>query len=247
MFLNTLDIKKGVLNFAIKKRLPSNNSITTEKDKRGGYGVSKIPEASISFLKNHIRKFPTVSSHYCRKDSRKQYLDPKLNIAQMYKLYKKECTESGMECLKESYYRHIFNNHFNLSFHKPRKDQCPTCTAYESANNEAKIILQENYNLHINLKDRARNEKHLDKIEAKSDIEKIHSGNFDLQQVLYVPTDATNPTLFYKTKLAMYNFTIFNCGNNIGKCYMWTEVEGGRGPSEIASCLFHHLKSLPLS
>lgn len=246
MFLNTLSIKKGVLNFAIKKRIANINAITIEKDKRGGYGLSKILEVSTEFLKNHIRKFPTVPSHYCRKESRRQYLDPKLNISQMYKLYKKECSESDIECLKESYYRHIFNTCFNLSFHKPRKDQCPTCTAYESANAETKITLEDNHDLHINLKNRAREEKNLDKNEAKLN-EEVHSCNFDLQQVLYVPTDPTNATLFYKTKLAMYNFTIFNCGNNTGKCYMWTEIEGGRGPCEISSCLFHHLKSLSVN
>ncbi|CAH1107035.1 unnamed protein product [Psylliodes chrysocephalus] len=245
MLLNTLGIKKGFLNFAIKKRiLPSN---ITEKDKRGGYGTTKIPDAALDFLKQHIKKFPTVASHYCRKDSRKMYLDPKLNIKQMYRLYKEECTKENKEYLKESYYRHIFRTHFSLSFHKPRKDQCPTCTSYEAANAESKASMLEQYNFHIKNKERARNEKNLDKAEAKETPEKIHSANFDLQQVLYVPTDPTNPILFYKTKLATYNFTIFNCGNNIGKCYMWSEVEGSRGPCEIASCLFHHLKSLPAS
>lgn len=28
---------------------------------------------------------------------------------------------------------------------------------------------------------------------------------------------------------------------------MWTEIEGGRGPCEISSCLFHHLKSLSVN
>lgn len=243
MLLNTLGVKKGFLNFAIKKRI--SNSNTTEKDKRGGYGTSKIAEQAVHFLKQHIQAFPTVSSHYCRKDSKKMYLDPKLNIKQMYRLYKEECVKENMECLKESYYRHIFRTHFNLSFHKPRKDQCSTCTSYEAANAETKTNMLEKYEDHIKNKERARQEKNLDKDAAKENPEKIHSANFDLQQVLYVPTDPTNPILFYKTKLGTYNFTIFNCGDNTGKCYMWSEVEGSRGPCEIASCLFHHLKSLP--
>ena len=65
MFLNTLGIKKGVLNFAITKRIP--NSTTTEHDRRGSYGTSTISEESLTFLKDHIRRFPTIASHYCRK------------------------------------------------------------------------------------------------------------------------------------------------------------------------------------
>lgn len=244
MFLNTLAIKKGVLNFAIKKRAPNSSTITTEHDRRGGYGTSKIKEESISFLKDHIKKFPTLPSHYSRRDTNKQYLDSKLNIAQMYKLYKIDCRENGRECLKECTYRKTFLTHFNLSFHRPKKDQCPICTTYQSANVESKADLQESYDLHIRLKEKARSEKTLDKNESKIN-ETVHSCNFDLQQVLYVPKDPTNPILFYKTKLATYNFTIFDCGRSIGKCYYWTEVEAGRGPCEIASCLLHHLKSLP--
>ncbi|CAH1176648.1 unnamed protein product [Phaedon cochleariae] len=157
-----------------------------------------------------------------------------------------EITNNGLviKFLKYDLDKYIWPQSEDIQTVEERKDQCPTCTAYQSANPETKVTLEEKYNLHIDLKNRARKEKNSDKTAARSDNERVHSCNFDLQQVLYVPTDATNPTLFYKTKLAMYNFTIFNCGDNTGKCYMWTEVEGARGPCEIASCLFHHLKSL---
>ena len=77
----------------------------------------------------------------------------------MYRLYKEETVKENMECLKESYYRHIFRSHFNLSFHKSRKDQCPTCTSYEAANAETKTNMLEKYEEHIKNKERARQKK----------------------------------------------------------------------------------------
>ena len=157
MLLNTLGVKKRFLNFAIKKRVTNSN--TTEKDKRGGYSTSKIAKEAVSFLKQHIRKYPTVPSHYCRRYSKKMYRDPKLNIKQMYRLYKEETVKENMECLKESYYRHIFRSHFNLSFHKPKKDKCLTGTSYEAANAETKTNMLEKYEEHIKNKERARQKK----------------------------------------------------------------------------------------
>ncbi|KAJ8930176.1 hypothetical protein NQ314_017040 [Rhamnusium bicolor] len=84
----------------------------------------------------------------------------------MYKLYLADCAEHTKICLRERFYRHIFNTHFNLSFHTPKKDHCVTCTAYEIANAETRVTLQENYDRHIAFKNRARQEKNSDKIES---------------------------------------------------------------------------------
>ncbi|KAG8333689.1 hypothetical protein J6590_105536 [Homalodisca vitripennis] len=37
-----------------------------------------------------------------------------------------------IEAVKESYYRYLFNNHFNLSFHKPHTDTCVTCDGLQT-------------------------------------------------------------------------------------------------------------------
>ncbi|KAF2880559.1 hypothetical protein ILUMI_25612 [Ignelater luminosus] len=44
---------------------------------------------------NHIEGFPAIHSHYCRKSSHRQYLDPPLTIAKMYDLYIEECPQKN--------------------------------------------------------------------------------------------------------------------------------------------------------
>ena len=42
-------------------------------------------------VKDHKQSFPTVESHYCRKESQRLYLDSKLTIQRMYELYTEKC------------------------------------------------------------------------------------------------------------------------------------------------------------
>lgn len=94
----------------------------------------KTPSIKISLEKekeviDHINKFPRVESHYCRAKTKKQYLEPNLNITKMYNLYNKETEKPE----KESYYRHIFCTKFNLDFHRPKKDRYGKCEIYKVA------------------------------------------------------------------------------------------------------------------
>lgn len=55
--------------------------ISSIVDKRGHkIPPNKTSEEWISKIKLHIESFPTMESHYCRKDSKKKYLDPTLTI-----------------------------------------------------------------------------------------------------------------------------------------------------------------------
>lgn len=49
---------------------------------------------------------------------------------------------------------------------------------------------------------------------------------------------------YYKSKLATYNFTIYDLGNSKGYCYVWHEQLSKRGPNEISSCLWDYLKNI---
>lgn len=46
-------------------------------------------------------------------------------------------------------YTDIFNNKFNLSFFKPKKDICDECEAYQLASEEEKSRLQISYDKHL--------------------------------------------------------------------------------------------------
>ena len=55
-------------------------------------------------------------------------------------MYVEWAEENDKEVATSRQYRDIFNTEFNISFHKPKKDQCNTCTAYINATLEEKKI-----------------------------------------------------------------------------------------------------------
>ena len=92
-------------------------------------------------------------------------------------------------------------------------------------------------------KELARKQKEADKIEAHGDNSK-HVACFDLQKVLTVPAGDIS-VLYYKSKLATYNFTVYDMANKKGSCFMWYETIGARGANEISTCVFKYISSLP--
>lgn len=50
---------------------------------------SKCSEEMINKVINHIKRFPTIESHYCRENTKRQYLEEGLSISKMYSLYVK--------------------------------------------------------------------------------------------------------------------------------------------------------------
>ena len=85
----------------------------------------------------------------------------------------------------------------------------------------------------------------MDKDRAKAD-DSYHSVTFDLLAVLTTPS-AGDAQIYYKRKLSVYNFTIYDNSSTNGHCYLWDETERGRGANEIASILLSYLHNLPRS
>lgn len=56
------------------------------------------------------------------------------------------------EPVSEITYKRIFCNNYNLSFYKPKKDQCQLCTRYNTEKDTLKKILEPEYNRHIQRK-----------------------------------------------------------------------------------------------
>ena len=90
-------------------------------------------------------------------------------------------------------YRDIFNTCFNLSFFKPKKDQCSVCYEFQSMTEEQKLSQPTKvvaYNAHRNAIEKARNLKGEDKAlsretEATATLGKnVRMVTFDLQKVL---------------------------------------------------------------
>ena len=128
-----------------KKRMAriktSKASCTPPIDKRGMHGKHvRKPEEVREQVRNHIRSFPKIQSHYSRHDNQnKHYLHPDLNVNRMWLLYlekyepteREKYTRNEAENMKPivtySFYKDIFFTEFNLGFGRPKSDTCLIC------------------------------------------------------------------------------------------------------------------------
>ena len=93
-------------------------NISPINDKRGNHQPhNKTPTQDRDIVRQHIESFPTMESHYTRKDSIKQYLSCDLSIRKMVDLYSIERKEKHQKCVSEKVYRDIFCTEYNLSLH----------------------------------------------------------------------------------------------------------------------------------
>ena len=129
MFLNTLNISDAWIRSISSK---SQKGFDISPDKRGRHGnrANKISEDVELLVIEHINSFPRTESHYVRKTTTREYLEENLSIKTMYDLYLKwmKKNHKDSEVASQRNYRDIFNNKFNISFFKPKKDQCELCT-----------------------------------------------------------------------------------------------------------------------
>nr|CAI5838723.1 unnamed protein product [Callosobruchus analis] len=123
----------------------------------------------------------------------------------------------------------------NIGLFKPRKDQCDSCIAYK-----AKQLGEYDYQNHIRAKDDARNEKSADKKRAEEDL--IYCFTMDVQAVMLCPKFEVS-TGYYKTKLQVHNFTIYNLMTHQSKNFVWNESEGELCSSVFTTCIIKHLES----
>ena len=237
-FLDTLNINDRVVRTAFDKLTECG---MVSGDNRGAVkGRSKVSGDAKQRVMDHIGRFPTVESHYCRASSSRQYLEAGLSLSQMYRLYVDETAMTGEKTVQEHMYRKIFNENFNLSFFKPKKDQCDTCFAYGNSSDSTRRERENEFYAHIERKEKARQMKNDMKCKAVQDTT-ITAACFDLQQVLPSPHGQIS-VYYYKRKLSTYNFTCYNLGTGAADCFMWNESYAGRGANEINSCLFQYLK-----
>lgn len=122
-FLNTLSISKQMVAYTLKH---TRNGVRVQPSKRIAH--NKTPDNVLQGVIGHINSFPKVESHYCRAQTKREYLESHLTVKLMHRLYKEA---NPTTCVKESYYRHIFNSMFNLGFHKPSNDRCDICDVYQ--------------------------------------------------------------------------------------------------------------------
>lgn len=64
---------------------------------------------------------------------------------------------------------------------------------------------------------------------------------FDLEATIPLPNGNIS-TFFYKSKLNIYNFTLFDLNSMQGNCFLWHEALAKRGANEIATCIYFYLR-----
>lgn len=164
------------------------------------------------------------------------YLEPVFStFSSLYKEYQTYCGEHGHEAASDRTLRKVFKL-MNLSLFKPKKDQCDVCVQYEEGNKD-----KEAYEKHIKLKDMARRQKTLDK-EMYAEDESTVVLTVDLESVLLAPALMAS-ALYYRTKLACHNYTIYDLHSRDAKCYFWHEGEGGLDADTFATCLLDYLNN----
>lgn len=236
LFINTLGISERTVRTVLAK---CESTGVIKKDRRGGRCSADIvkDEANRKLIRDHINRFQRVESHYCRKDTTREYLHSDLTLRKMYTMFIEELgSNTDKPCFTS--YRAVFKT-MNLSFHRPKKDQCGLCKTYYEGSQETKLKLQDLFKEHTASKNAIRTIKHSSKDAAKND-PSLSCLCFDLQQVIYLPI-SNDGAIFYRRRFAVYNLTFYDIASRDCYCFMWNECDSGRGASEVSTALFKTL------
>ena len=229
-FMQVFDINQSHIETALKNRRKSG----LVKNKPAQTPANKTPDAVVKLVKDHIDSYPRVCSHYCRRDSQMEYLDPSLSVRKMHDMFVKKHGAA----VSEYVYRETFNTEYNISFNNPAKDKCTKCKFFKDRGDHDGLAN------HKREKDLSREEKQRDKDMSKSE-ESVCALTFDLEKILEIPSSKHEDDFYYKKKFKMHNLTIYNLGNKDVICYLWTACNGKKGSIEIGTCLIKFIKSLP--
>ena len=156
-FRNTLDIDEKRVRNALKSVSDTGTFTDSVRGLHKKHSTSHERELPII---EHISKFKTVESHYVRKSAKCQYLPMELTVREMHRMYVEE--HDGKV---ENYnYLKVFNEKFNLKFHKNKKDKCNQCEGFKNTPVELRTEDQiEKHDSHLDERSNARDYKELKK------------------------------------------------------------------------------------
>lgn len=240
-FLATLDITDKVVRNAYDKE----NRGLALTDLRGSHVrlLSDIDLDRKVYVRQHIESFPLVESHYCRKENINKYLCSELSVSKMYDLYQQKMIENNVDSnliVPIQKYRKIFNEEYDLRFNTLKKDACDACVAFKNGTSTEKNDLRQNHEMHLKLKDRARDRKQEHKV-ASQRSNSICASVFDYQKGIQLPRGNAS-SFYYKRKLVVHNFTVYDLKTKDPNNYVYDESLSGVGPNEVSSFLSLYIK-----
>ncbi|CAH1110485.1 unnamed protein product [Psylliodes chrysocephalus] len=172
----------------------------------------------------------------CRQSTTRKYLEPLVTSAsQLYNLYLKKCQQENVTKVSRYTFDSIFKGQ-NLSLFSPKKDQCDLYCAHETGN-----LAEEEYAKHKETKNRARTKKNQDKEKSVSNL--AHVFTKDLQAVKLSPLTRAS-AFYYKKKLNVHNFTMYNLQTHEVVCYWFEETATDLVASSFASCIVQTLSKI---
>lgn len=121
---------------------------------------------------------------------------------------------------------------FSQVFWKPRKDQCDLCCSQKLG-----LVDDNTFQKHIKMKDEARAAKR--EAEESGTHQKLVLA-MDMQCVILSP----KTKMYYKQKLQIHNFTIYEINDSNVTLYVWHEANGGVTINEFASCINNFISNL---
>lgn len=233
MYLSTLGLKEWMVLSWVKNASSGMSESLAEKNETRRH---KPNAANRDGLIKFLDELPKLPSHYCRQSTSKVYLEPTFgnNMSDIYREYVKKCKDFNPTQIPVS--RFTFDmvvKEKNIAFQPPKKDRCDLCIGYETNN-----IEEEKYQEHQLRKNKARDAKEEDKKAGEEG--KCTVLTMDLQSVKVCPS-LNASALYYKTKLCVHNFTVFNINNRHCRCYWFDETEADLTANTFASCLVDYL------
>lgn len=97
MFFNILDLKEWMVSNWVKHSehvLPDNEGEEVKNNRKNRNLRLKGSAVQKTHLKEWLNKLPKMESHYCRKDSKRLYLEgPFNNMKEILCLYEKQCAD----------------------------------------------------------------------------------------------------------------------------------------------------------
>ena len=232
MFLNTLGIAERQVRTVLGKTKSGTGVLGRER--RGGTQKPQIQKRQK--IIEHLQCFPRVESHYCRSSTTCQYLSGELTKRRMFNMFENE----NPGCASYSLYKEVMRE-LKLKFHRPKKDKCGICETFRKSNEVERDQIKVKYNMHRQEISKVRQIKSESKTRAQHD-DKHAAAVFDLQQNMYLPK-SNRGELFYKRRLACYNFTIYNLANHAGSCYLSNETVTRRGACEVSTYVLDYLSN----
>lgn len=238
-FVNTLGISKFRVQKLCKEQLVTGKS---PKENRGGDRKSKLFDVKKNSVKTHIESFVPLESHYCRNNSKRQYLNSDLSIKKMWKLYNASVDDNVK--VKYDYYRSLFCTDYNVSFGTPSTDECSKCIELkERIKVEKDFSVKSNLDLELKVH-KKRGNAFFELLQTEQPNCIIFS--FDCEKNLVLPK-IPDQIAYYSRQFYLHNFTVCSGSSKSSQnklntfIYTWNELEYKKGSNEIASFLYHRL------